>query len=121
MAALLLNKVYKNSKLGDSESGFVLLESIVSLTILAVFVGVVLPFFFSLFHTREAAKREVELNRFVYESSLFWETEAALSSFSSDTIQAASHQSNRSITIYVDGVPSQSMKVESVEWKRSEP
>ncbi|GAA0352608.1 hypothetical protein GCM10008932_01990 [Alkalibacterium iburiense] len=99
------------------EEGFVLLESLVSLSILVLFVGAVLPFFMGVFSIRNLAKSQVESTRFLYESALFWEREGVKKeSFHSNGVEVNSlHQSN-AITIIWEGEERVSTKIQSIKW-----
>lgn len=99
------------------EEGFVLLESLVSLSILVLFVGVVLPFFVELFYIRNQAKGQVESTRFLYESAVFWERDQEKEeSYDSNGIQVKSLQDSDSITIIWEGKEHISTKIQSIEW-----
>lgn len=55
------------------QNGFVLLESLVSLGILAIVLTVLLPFIVDLLAFRKEEKQQVEMNRVLYDSSHLWE------------------------------------------------
>lgn len=67
-------------KLGkaNKESGFVLMESLVSLGILVLLTAGTLPFFIDLFLLRQEEKTNTEQARLLYETALFWERETEL-------------------------------------------
>lgn len=78
-----------------------MMESLISLSILALFVGIVLPFSMELLTVREQVKKEVEVNRFLYESALFYNKEELNNKhFLSGEIRAYSIETRDSIHIY---------------------
>ena len=84
-----------------SEQGFVLMESLVSLSILVLFVGLVFPVGMDLLVMREQAKVDTELSRFLYESALFYDKDDLMNrSFSSGGVTASSVETRESIVIY---------------------
>ncbi|MDZ7834858.1 MAG: hypothetical protein U5K84_05505 [Alkalibacterium sp.] len=84
-----------------SEQGFILMESLVSLSILGLFVGTVFPFGMDLLVMREQAKADAELSRFLYESAMFYDKDDLMDrSFSSGGVTASSVESRESIVIY---------------------
>ncbi|MFO8069534.1 MAG: type II secretion system protein [Alkalibacterium sp.] len=99
------------------EHGFVMVESLVSLSILALFMGVVFPFSLELLTIRAQAKVEIELSRFLYESALFYDmTDPKNAHFSSGKATAASVETNKSIRLYVEDTEVRSIEFLSAEW-----
>ena len=96
-----------------------MLESLISLSILALFIGAVLPFFIEVFSIRDQSKVQVESTRFLYESAVFWERDKEKEeAFSSNGVQVKSVQNSNSITIIWEGKEHISTKLQSVEWTR---
>lgn len=78
-----------------------MMESLVSLSILALFIGIVFPFCMELFTLREQTKTDVELSRFLYESAMFYDKENQRSrQFQSGDVNAHSMETDTSIQIY---------------------
>lgn len=103
--------------INKKEEGFVLMESLVSLSILALFIGIVLPFFIELFYLREQAKMDVEGSRFLYESAVFWDPEKeGVEQFSSMEINGLSKKDKQSITIYLEGKENNKTTIKKIEW-----
>ncbi|OJF94303.1 type II secretion system protein [Alkalibacterium sp. 20] len=99
------------------EQGFVMIESIVSLSILALFIGGVFPFSLELLTIREQAKVEIELSRFLYESALFYDRmDPKNEYFSSGRVTANSVTTNKSIHLYVEDKEVRSIGFLSAEW-----
>lgn len=94
-----------------------MMESIVSLSILALFIGVVLPFCLELLTIREQAKVEIELSRFLYDSALFYDmTDPKNEYFSSGRATANSVATSKSIHLYVEDEEVRSVSFLSAEW-----
>ncbi|MCC5894603.1 MAG: hypothetical protein JJU16_04010 [Alkalibacterium sp.] len=53
--------------------GYVLLEALISMSILVFLLAGTMPYLTDIFEVRQQAKSEVEMTRHLYERSLFWE------------------------------------------------
>lgn len=94
-----------------------MLESLVSLSILALFIGVVFPFAMELLVLREQAKTDVELNRFLYESAMFYDKDEVNDrDFVSGDVSANSVETDSSIHIYYEGDRLSGIDFLSAEW-----
>lgn len=112
MAVLSLNK---------QDAGFIILESLVSLSILAFFVGIVLPFSMDMLLLREQKKEQVEANRFLYESALFYDaSQPENKSYQSGIVSAHSVETEKSIHVYIDNEKITGVDYISAEWNKNE-
>ncbi|SFC14053.1 hypothetical protein SAMN04488102_103194 [Alkalibacterium subtropicum] len=94
-----------------------MLESLVSLSILALFIGVVFPFAMELMVIREQTKTNVELNRFLYETALFYDQGDLKSrQFVSGDVKAHSIEIASSIRIYAEEDLVSSVELITAEW-----
>lgn len=102
---------------GRGDKGFVLIESLVSFSLVTGLLLVTLPFIIELFHLREVAKNEVELSRTLYEEALFWNREDKEDEWLSG-YRLMKTRSGR-FTILVAGEDGNEKKVEiqSVSWE----
>lgn len=95
-----------------------MMESLVSLSILALFVGVVFPFSLEVLAVREQVKEDVELSRFLYESALFVDLEeSGAKTFTSGNIQARSIETRRNIEIYCEEEKVKEITFLSTQWE----
>lgn len=98
-----------------------MLESLVSLSILALFIGVVFPFCMDMMVLRSETKTNSELSRFLYESAMFYkQKELGNRQFHSGDVRAYSVETGSSIHIYVDGEKVSGIDLVSVEWMQRE-
>ncbi len=65
---MLRQRIHK----GVSQEGYVLLESLVSLSLITVVLVVTLPLTVNLVHKLERQRIDVEMHRAVYDQSKFW-------------------------------------------------
>lgn len=68
--------------------GYILLEAMISMSILIFLLAGTMPYFVDLFEVRYQAKNKVEISRFLYESSLFWEREETVKTVTSGNSKA---------------------------------
>ncbi|GEK91356.1 type II secretion system protein [Alkalibacterium kapii] len=100
-----------------NDTGFIILESLVSISILAFFVSVVLPFSMEMLIIRSKEKQDVELNRFLYESALFYDSDKPENKiYHSGNVSAHSIETNQSIHIYMDKEKVSGIDYISAEW-----
>lgn len=103
--------------LNEKDSGFIMLESLVSISILAFFIGIVFPFAMELLVIREQTKTDVELNRFLYESALFYDKDDLKSrQFLSGDVKAHSIETDSSIHIYIEEDRVREIDFIAAEW-----
>ncbi|WP_106193983.1 hypothetical protein [Alkalibacterium olivapovliticus] len=103
-------------KRNNQSDGYVLLEALISISLLMLVLAGTVPFFIDIFEVRQLAKKDVELSRFLYESALFWEMKETVEQVSSGTRKAeATGSSNR---IYIRGEDGNETEVEllSIKW-----
>ena len=106
--------------LNEKDSGFILMESLISLSILALFIGVVFPFSMELFTLREQMKTDVELNRFLYESAKFYDkNEPKQQAFTSGNVSASGTEDEEGIYIYHEEDRTVRIDFISAEWTLS--
>jgi len=93
------------------------MESLVSLSILALFVGLVFPVAMDLLVVREQAKADAELSRFLYESALFYDQDDLMNrSFSSGGVSASSLETKGSILICHDDEVVRTLRFLHADW-----
>ncbi|MGO2602814.1 MAG: hypothetical protein ACTH80_01885, partial [Alkalibacterium gilvum] len=107
--------------LNKQDAGFIILESLVSLSILAFFVGIVIPFSMEMLLLRSQKKEQVEASRFLYESALFYDaSQPKDKTYHSGGVSAHSIETEKSIHIYIDNERITKMDYISAEWNINE-
>ncbi|MEC6747786.1 hypothetical protein VXN63_04480 [Marinilactibacillus sp. XAAS-LB27] len=101
----------------SSEKGYVLLESLVSLSLITIVLVVTLPLTVNLVHKLEKQRIDVEMHRAVYDQSKFWSTDEK----NAKEIMSYNTQlsiSNTSKGIVVEGEDNQriQLQIKSVHW-----
>ena len=93
----------------ESEQGFLLLESLVTLGMIASISLIIYPMIVRWMIIRQEAKEEVELNRVFYEASFDWNTTQTLEKkYKTFTIQSKKNKlsvknKNQKIEVYLYG------------------
>lgn len=94
-----------------------MMESLVSLSILTLFISIVFPFSLDILAVREQVKTEVEMNRFLYESALFYKRdEPQNKTFTSGNTLAYSIETSSSIRIYSEEDKVSALTFISAQW-----
>lgn len=97
------------------QNGFVLLESLVSLGILAIVLTVMLPFLVDLLAFRKEEKQQVEMNRVLYDSSQLWEGSAQQSEWVSGKWSYTINFDGESISISEESGSEKKLEILSIE------
>ncbi|WP_170231030.1 hypothetical protein [Alkalibacterium pelagium] len=98
--------------------GFILLEALISLSLVTLAVCSMLPFLVDTFVIREEAKLNVETSRFLYETAQFWDRTDQSVAMMVDGKLVVIVEGDNGITVKGEKISDQMVEILSVQWKK---
>lgn len=99
-----------------NESGFVFLESLISLSILTMVFVSLIPFLIDILHFREDQKEKVEIARVMYDSSSDWNGKNKKEQWVNGEEVYDIHYTNKGIAVRKKGGKEMYLEVLSIHW-----
>lgn len=97
--------------------GYILLEALISMSILVLLLSGTLPYFIDLFEIRHEAKTDVEINRFLFEAAMFWERKQDESELKSGKVKAILNEYTDRIVIKGEDGNGSEVEILSIIWE----
>lgn len=104
-------------KRADAE-GYILLESLVSLSILTISLIVILPLTIELLAFRKDEKQQVEMNRVLYDSSIVWDGSVQKAEWTSAGWDYTIHFDNQSIHVLEESGSEKKIEIVSFKFQK---
>lgn len=100
-----------------SQKGYVLLESLVSLSLITVVLTVSLPLTVNLVHKLEKQRIDVEMYRTLYDQSKFWsDDEKNTTEITSYNTQLRVSNTSKGIVVEGEGDQNIQLQIKAIDW-----
>jgi hypothetical protein len=97
--------------------GFILMEALISLSLITLAVCSMLPFLVETFVIREEEKLNVETSRVLYETAQFWDRTYQSNAMMVDGKLIVVIENDNQITVKGEKISDQMVEILSVKWK----